>query len=265
MFEQWWSRTARSEYLGFVDRQPASEVTFYYDPGIDYHHRLPVGRAGLFPAYFLAPQEPAEARALFQAVLAHAGLLNAGAAVELPGAQRTPMIIHLAREWGLEQLADRLQGAADVDYEPTWDRDRGEFTWGFRLGEEHPRGQFNAAMAAAETLTEGAWSRLFNTGPGDRFDEPTVTGIDFPDLNVTQAWWDSQKAQLLVSTTAKSGGVVGPPTRFKLVNLRAASAWRLEREDAPPAMVHPVGGEIEVTTTIGRHWFVLQASDTGAS
>jgi hypothetical protein len=161
VFEQWWARTARTEYLGFTDGQPASEVTFYYDPSIDYHHRLPVGRAGLFPAYFLAPQKPAEARALFEAGLAQSGALDPSAANEPLSPQRTPMIIHLAREWGLDNLADRLQLAANDAYEPSWDRERGEFTWGFQLDEEHPRGQFNASMAAAEAVSEGAWWHLF--------------------------------------------------------------------------------------------------------
>ena len=167
MFEQWWSRTARTDYLGFADGQPASEVTFDYDPSIDYHHRLPVGRAGLFPAYFLAPQKPAEARALFEAGLAQSGRWIRALRTSLLGPQRTPMIIHLAREWGLENLADRLQQAANNAYEPSWDRERGEFTWGFQLNEEHPRGQFNASMAAAEAVYRGRVVAICSTvGPG---------------------------------------------------------------------------------------------------
>ena len=88
-------------------------MTYYYDPTIDHHHRLPVGRAGLFPAYFLAPQAPAESRALFDAVLAHAGLDGRAAPIELPGPQRTPMLVLLAKEWDLAELAASLQQAAD--------------------------------------------------------------------------------------------------------------------------------------------------------
>jgi hypothetical protein len=258
VFEQWWSGTARSEYLGFTDGQPASEVTFYYDPSIDHYHRLPVGRAGLFPAYFLAPQKPAEARALFEAGLAQSGALDPSAANEPLSPQRTPMIIHLAREWGLDNLADRLQLAANDAYEPSWDRERGEFTWGFQLDEEHPRGQFNASMAAAEAVSEGAWWHLFNVGPGNRFDQPTVTGIDFPDLTVTTAWWDTETPQLLVGTVPRNSRVVGRPTRFKIVNLEDASAWKLESDDALPVTVHAVGGELHVATTIDSHRFVLR-------
>jgi len=240
-------------------------VTFYYDPSIDHHHRLPVGSAGLFPAYFLAPQKPAEARALFEAGLAQTGMVKSGAPTQLPGPQRTPMIIHLAREWALGNLADRLQQAADHEYEPSWDRERGEFTWGFQLNEEHPRGQFNASMAAAEAITKGAWWRLFNVGPGNRFDEPTVTGVDFPDLTLTQAWWDTETERLLVATTAKNSRVVGRPTRFKIANLGDASTWRLESDDAEPVTVHAVGGNLDVATTIGNHRFVLRRAERRSS
>jgi hypothetical protein len=232
-------------------------VTFYYDPTIDHHHLLPVGQAGLFPAYFLAPQKPTEARALFDACLAHAGLLPPGGRIELPGPQRTPMMIHLAREWGLDDLAGRLQETADAVYEPTWDPERGELTWGFQLGEEHPRGQFNAAMAAAEVMSEGAWWRLFNIGPGSRFQEPTVAGIDFPDLTVTQAWWDNDAERLLVTTAPKSSRVAGRPTSFTVLNLPEASAWRLQRDDDPPMVVHPADGSLAVATTIDSHRFAL--------
>jgi hypothetical protein len=154
---------------------------------------------------------------LFLAALAQAGIADPG--VSLPGPQRTPMIIHLAREWALDDLADRLRQAADAEYEPTFDAERGEFTWGFRLGEDHPRGQFNASMATAEIMTEGAWWRLFNNGPASRFREPTVTGIEFPDLTVTQAWWNVPTQRLLVATAPRNTRVVGRPTSFRVSNL----------------------------------------------
>ncbi len=44
----------------------------------------------------------------------------------------------------------RLAAAIEASYEPSWDMTRGEFTWGLGLDEPHPRGQFNAFLAAAE-------------------------------------------------------------------------------------------------------------------
>jgi len=258
VFEDWWSRTARPSYLGFVHGVPASEVTFYYDPTIDYHHRLPVGWAGLFPAFFLAPQHPAEARALLDVGLAQTGMAELSAPVELPGPQRTPMLIHLAKEWGLSALAGALQQTADEQYEPTWDLERGEFTWGFGLGEEHPRGQFNAVMAAAEVMSEGGWWRLFNHEPGERYGQPTIVGVDFPAVTLTQAWWDEDQARLLLAVGAANDARVGQPTSFRVANLGDPSAWTVESPDGVPIRTAHMGSELEVTTVIGNHRFVAR-------
>ena len=41
-------------------------TTFYYDPVLDVHHRLPVA-AALTTSFYAAPQVPADARRLFDA------------------------------------------------------------------------------------------------------------------------------------------------------------------------------------------------------
>lgn len=257
-FERWWSNVARHDYLGFEDGRPADEVTFYYDPTIDHHQRLPAAWAALFPAYFLAPQKPADARALLERALVQSGL--AATPSELPGPQRTPMIMHLAREWGMTDLADDLAHSADAQFEPMWDRERGEFTWGFGLGEEHPRGQFNAAMAAAEAMTEGAWQRLFTAPPAKRFSEPTACGVDFPDVTLRQAWWDDERGQLVIAMAARNDAVKGRPTRFTVTNLGDASGWTLVDPASAVSTRISGRGNLEVATTIDSHRFTLQRS-----
>ena len=228
-------------------------VTFYFDPSIDHHHRLPVSIGGLFPAYYLATQEPADARALFEAALAEMGLADRSAPLSPPGPRGTALCIHLAREWGLHALAAALTEAADEQFEPSWDRSRGEFTWGFGLDEEHPRGQHNAAMAAAEVMTEGAWWRVANTGAGGRFDEPTVTGVDFPDLTLTQAWWDDDRRHLVLATAPSSDAVVGRPTTFRVSKLGDPTSWTVDARDGAPVTTRVVEGDLEVHTTLGTH------------
>ena len=79
----------------------------------------------------------------------------------------------------------RLDELADRALEPTWDG--GEFTWGFGLNEPHPRGQMNATMMVGEAGGEGAWWRLFNEPNLKKFDQPTVVGVDFPTLGISEA------------------------------------------------------------------------------
>ena len=224
-FDAWWARTAAPTYFGFDDTgRPADLVTFYYDPIIDHHHRLPVSIAGFYPAYYLAPQRPAAARALFDAALG-AGGIGVDASRPLPGPRVTGMTIHLATEWGMQDVANVVRKAADDQYEPTWDRARGEFTWGFQLGESHPRGQYNGAMAAAEAMIEGAWTRLATTLPGDRFEEPTVEGVPFPSVTPSEATWDKAARQLHLTLVALDERAAAMPVTLQIRNLPAGE-WR---------------------------------------
>ena len=55
--------------------RPPQAVTFYYDPLLDVHHRLPV-MVAVINALYLAPQRPQEARRLFDAGLGMLGALG---------------------------------------------------------------------------------------------------------------------------------------------------------------------------------------------
>jgi hypothetical protein len=92
----------------------------------------------------------------------------------------------LAKEWRLDELTDRLERAIDASYEPTWDRERGEFTWGLRLNEPYPRGQFNAFLAAGDAAGPGMWERL-SAAPLERC--PQIVGVDFPAMAFSRAEW----------------------------------------------------------------------------
>lgn len=185
-FDRWWTDTCRSKYLHLDRDELPIAVTLYYDPILDVHHEIPV-MVGMVPALYLAPQVPDDARRLFQAGVTQLGQWEPTAPLAPPGPRPSAMNLWLAKEWGLHSLAEALATAADDHYQPTWDTARGEFTWGFQLDETHPRGQYNGTMAAAQVATKGSWWRLANVGPGDRFSEPTVTGVDFPSVALREA------------------------------------------------------------------------------
>jgi hypothetical protein len=85
-------------------------------------------------AFYAAPQEPADARRLWDAACASAGFTDV-LALPIPAGRAYGSSLLLAREWG-------------------------EFTWDLGLDEPHPRGQFNAFLAAAEACGPGMWERL---------------------------------------------------------------------------------------------------------
>jgi hypothetical protein len=128
---------------------------------------------------------PEDARRLFDAA---ARALRLDRDVELPlrPGRGYGSSLALAREWGLEELEQRLAAAIEASYEPTWDRATGEFTWGMGLDEDHPRGQFNAFLAAAEAAGPGRWERL-SASPLERC--PQVIDVDFPNVALTRAEW----------------------------------------------------------------------------
>ncbi len=212
----------------------------------------------------LVPQTRDEARLLFEATAEKMGWTGTDPVREVtrdftslaPTPQGTLLGLGLAREFGNDSVYTKLKDHAEAHYEPTWNSDTGEFTWGFGLDEPHPRGQFNAAMMTAETGSDGAWWRVFNEPNLQKFSQPTVHGVDFPNVCLSQAWYDSDRRRLVIATDARVPGVSDQPTSFRVsqidpqhcvvtVDGQQSNDWRL------------VDGELEITTTAGAHTFVI--------
>lgn len=161
-------------------------TTLYYDPILDVHHRLPVSLA-MTTAFYALAQHPADARRLFDAASQAMGI-RTDVEVErrLNPSRAFGSALLMAKEWGLDDMTARLQRAIDASFEPTWDTARGEFTWGMGLDEPHPRGQFNAFLAAAEAGGAGRWTAL-SAAPLEPC--PQIVDVDFPNMAFTRAEW----------------------------------------------------------------------------
>ena len=202
-------------------------------------------------AYYAAPQAPEDAKRLFEAACASMGLADDAEPVPLPlrAARGYPSALVLAREWGLSDLEQRLVDAIEASYEPTWDTDRGEFTWGLGLGEEHPRGQYNAFLAAAEASGAGMWERL-SAAPLDRC--PQVVDVDFPAVALRRAEWQSGALHLSLAPLVEDPSQW---TTFRIVDVEPR-LWYLTgiegatmdvRPDAVVVRVPMVAGDLEFT------------------
>jgi len=248
VFRRWWRDTCRTKYLHLDGDELPASVTFYYDPILDVHHELPV-MVGMVPAIYLAPQVPEEARRLFQAGLTQMGLWETTGPITAPAPRGSALNLWLAREWDLEWLSEPLAAAIDETCQPTWDTARGEFTWGFQLDEPHPRGQYNGTMAAAQVATEGAWWRLANVGPGGRFEEPTVVGVDFPAVALREARWDPSTTTLTVTPVgiAPNGRA---RTTFRVTNIGDPAQWSIDGPLAVDVQLRAVDAELEVDTPV---------------
>jgi hypothetical protein len=175
------------------------------------HHRLPVA-AALTTSFYAAPQVPDDARRLFDAGCASLGL-DAGVTVPLRPSRVYGSSLVLAREWGLADLELRLAEAIEQSYEPTWDAESGEFTWGMGLDEPHPRGQFNAFLAAAEAAGAGAWAGL-SAAPLPRC--PQIVDVDFPTMAFDRAEWIGSSLYLGLSPAYENPKIY---TTFRVVGV----------------------------------------------
>ncbi len=237
-------------------------MTAYFDPILQVHHRLPVTFAMTY-CFYLAPQVPDEARRLFDAAVVGSGISRDGVG-DLGAHRINAMAWFLAREWGIRELEDGVRGAIEQGEEPTWDRGRGEFTWGLGLGEEHPRGQYNGFLAAAEALSAGGWERLSaaplagltaRSGQPQQSGEPglpgLVEGVDFPAVALGEARW--LEGTLRLGVRPRGADVEGETTEFRITGLADPSRWRVEGE----ARLEVRGRELIVETAVRNQRLVL--------
>ena len=131
-------------------------------------------------------------------------------------------------------------------------------TWDFGLGEPYPRGQYNATMAAADAMTEGAWWRLGNVPSTDRFDEPSVCDVDFPTVALSRAEWDCDRRQLRLSLHPMNASVTGQSTSMRVTGLDDPSRWTATSPDGPPVDVEARGPDLLLHTEVGRHDLLVE-------
>ena len=263
MWDNWWAH--RDEYW---PEPPEGMTNFYYDPVIQEHIYIQRLRAPV-EEFWLAAQVPELARRRWDVSRDRAGIGDAQ--LEKDGVAERVRIMYdklpndgiepgmtwswivLAREFGLTELADALMAEANERYEPRWDRSRGEFTWTFGLDEEHPRGQPNALMATATAMEPGAWSRLGMTAIDNRVAEPTVLGVDFPTLALSQAEWLRHERRMVLRTEAMNDEVTGTPTCFRIRGLDEPSRFEVTSPTGAPCRSHLLGGDLLIHTTVGQH------------
>jgi hypothetical protein len=180
-------------------------------------------------------------------------MLEVAGPMPVIGPRFTALALLLARNWAVTDLADALQAACDEHYPPTWDHERGEVTWDFGLAEPYPRGQYNATMAAADAMTEGGWWQLGNVSSAARFDEPTVSGVDFPTVGLTRAEWDADARQLHLTLDPMNDTAVGQPTSMVVSGLDAPGAYATSSPDGAPVEGEVRGSDLVIHTQVGRH------------
>ena len=249
----------RENYVSVGSDGALERITMYYDPVEDFHFGgNPAG--GLNTAHLLLPQNRELATLIYEAVANAAGWRTRPG--DLP--PNTNGLL-LAKELGDAQVAERLQAAADRTAEPRAFGDQQEqFGYFFNNKEGHPRGQGSAMLMAAEVASPGDWTRAFETPHLDKYTAPTVEGIDFPALGVSQAWNDRNTGVLKVATYAAAPDRRGGDTSWRVTNLPNTGEVRVRLNGQPFTRFEVTGpGTIRIDSTIDAHRFEITTGYRG--
>lgn len=213
-------------------------MDLYYDPVIDEHVSTPL--ALMAPVWYLAPQRTDMAKSAWEMAATLTGLLGDGDLAGLDDPNLASLLAMQTGDFTDGEAKTRLWEFLDETHEPQWNNDLGEFTFGFGLGEPHPRGQLNARAMAGWVCTPGAWSRIFNNPNLEKFDGPTVSGLDFPRVAMSEAWWDG--AVLHLTAHAQNSSVANTQTSIHVEGLPSDDGWGL---------VQPTGGTTPIAVSTG--------------
>jgi hypothetical protein len=165
----------------------------------------------------------------------------------------------MARELGDDVAYARLSAAAEREYEPKFFGEHQEqFGWFFNNKEGFPRGQGSAMLIAAEIAGPGDWTRAFEASHLDKYTAPTVEGIEFPSLGVSQAWNDRATGILHVVTYAAAPEKRGAATKWRVTNLPGTTNLSVRLNGQAFSRFAAVGPRtIEITSTIDAHQFEI--------
>lgn len=205
------------------------------------------------------------ALALFGSSLA--GLVAAAQGLASMYIQVGQLFLNSAVELGRDDVAARMRDLLEIIGQPQRFGD-GNFGFFYHLQEKYPRGQISANLMLAEVNDVGGWRRFFtNRTYHDRFDAPTVEGVDFPSVGLSQAWNDPEAGTLTISTYASTPSKTGLPTSFRVINLLPAERESVtvmrDGESYSDWTINEDGTCLEISASIATHTYVVCTGYTG--
>ncbi len=101
---------------------------------------------------------------------------------------------------------------------------------------------------------------MANVGPGDRFDEPTVVGVDFPTVAFREASWDPDAATLTVTPVGVE--IDGRQrTTFRVTNIGDPTRWTADGPVAADVQLRTVGADIEIEMPVRSEAVLLRGPE----
>jgi len=251
VFEDW-VEFAKDNYMGFNNRNELEWSTTYYDPLEDFKVNGGAG-GGTGVAFYLLPQSPEIAMILYDTSANAQGWRDPRREIRPSASGLT-----LAKALGDHTAVARLSAAAERYNEPRFfGEDMDKFSWWFNNGEPWPRGQSGAQMMISE-IAEGNWADAFKVKHLDKYNAPTLEGVDFPNLGVDQAWNDKDNGVLNIGTYVADRSLTGQQTSWRITNLPNASEAVVICDGTTISNVEIIDGKtIRVPTDIGQHQYQI--------
>ena len=271
VFDRWTEEFLTKKCMGYDSRGRLKWVGLYYDPLIDFVQGQSA-LSGLFPAFYVLPQDRALAERMYRKAIAAIGWDKAWLPMMAPASQPRAVTIAylLAREFGDETTMRRTRKALAKFsngrfFDAGGGNDLDDFGYFFRFEDAFPRGQESALLMLADIMDGGEWFDAFKPRDRLRFTAPTVEGVDFPNVGVSVAYNDERSSVLNVCTYAATKSRRGEPTRFRITQLPNPGTASVRRDGEAYGAWRVVGAnEIEIDAMTDTHQFEIQTGYRGS-
>ena len=164
--------------------------------------------------------------------------------------------IACAHEFGDTERLAQLRTYFANRYEPTYADGEFYYQWGLR--EAWPRGIPNHWTALTYAGGPGSAHRMYHEPNMKKFEQPTLCGVDYPNLAVRQAFYDETRGELAIAITPGSdASQVGVGTTIRVCNLTTQTPNVRQDGEECTSWTRGGPGEIVITTSVGDHTFLI--------
>lgn len=261
-----WMEYAKKHYMKVDRKGRITSFPLYYDPLQETICAFPneatgLGTIAITP--YVLPQHREFGEFLYRESVRMLGWGDSGKRLHpiAPDPRFLMIGLLMARELGDATTETRLREYVESRYEPRWFGDEGtRFGWWFGTNEPYPRGQLSALMMLGEAGEAGDWTRVFQDhGQRRRFAEPTVEGVDYPNVGLNRAWNDPKDGVLHVATFAATPSKRRTPTAFRVTKLPSTGTVAVYRDEVSYPRWHASGTDtIEIQTEVGEQTFRIE-------
>jgi hypothetical protein len=247
--------------------------SLYFDRDLGYNMNRPENQmpsAWTLLGVHTLPSDPVWARRQYESAFDRFGLEEDGTLrLMLPPELVGPLVVFediwamaeamvMANDFGDTDRLQKMRAWGEEHWEPVY-KD-GEFYYDLNLGETWPRGLINSYLSMQMVGGVGDYAAMYASPNLDKFDQPTLSKVDYPQVAVTQAVFDPEVGHLVVGITPGcDASVIGAPTTFTISQLQGTTRKIIE-DGVESSNWRPgnAPGEIEIQSTVGPHTFLIR-------